>query len=57
MKDSDSVESFFTYVVGLVNKITWGNIEETRIVKKVFRVFLAMFDPLVVAIREIKDLT
>ena len=59
MKDWDSVESFFYICCWACesNKITWGNIEETRIVKKVFRVFPAKFDPLVVAIRDTKDLT
>lgn len=59
MKDLDSVESFFTHVVGLVNQIKshGETIEDMRIVEKVLRSPPSKFDPLVVALEETKDLS
>jgi catechol-2,3-dioxygenase len=50
MKDSDSVESFYTHVIGLINQIR-------KVVEKVLRSFPPKFDSLVVTLEENKDLS
>lgn len=56
MKDSESVESFFTQVMGLVNQIRshGETLEDKRIVEKVLRSLPTKFDSIVVTIEETK---
>ena len=57
MRESDSVESFFTHVVGLINQMKshGETIEDRKVVEKVLRSLPSKFDPLVVALEETKD--
>ena len=59
MKDSDSIDSFFTHVVGLVTQIRshGETLEERRIVETILRSLPSRFDAIVVAIEETKDLS
>eukprot|EP00253_Pinus_taeda_P029997 PITA_29997 len=59
MKESDSIDSFFTHVIGLVTQIrSHGEIlEERRIVEKLLRVLPSKFDVIVTTIEETKDIT
>ena len=59
MKESENVDSSFTHVVGLVTQIKshGETLEERRIVEKVLRSLPTMFDSIVVAIEETKDLS
>jgi len=59
MKESDTIDSFFTHVIGLIAQIRshGETLEERRIVEKILRILPSRFDPIVVAIEENKDLT
>jgi hypothetical protein len=59
MKESESVNDFFTRTMSLVNQIrTNGDtLEDQRIIEKTLRSLPPRFDPIVVAIEESKDLT
>ena len=58
MKKSDTIDSFFTHVIGLVTQIRSNGetLEERRIVEKILRNIPSRFDAIVVAIEETKDL-
>ena len=57
MKDSDSVDSFYTHVIGLINHIKshGETIEDRKIVEKVLMSLPPKFDTLVVTLKENKD--
>eukprot|EP00253_Pinus_taeda_P005116 PITA_05116 len=59
MKESDTIDSFFTRVIGLITQIrSHGEIlEERRIVEKILRCLPSRFKAIVVAIEETKDLS
>eukprot|EP00253_Pinus_taeda_P014808 PITA_14808 len=59
MKESDTIDSFFTQVIGLITQIrSHGEIlEERRIVEKILRCLPSRFEAVVVAIEETKDLS
>eukprot|EP00253_Pinus_taeda_P011289 PITA_11289 len=59
MKESDTIDSFFTQVIGLITQIrSHGEIlEERRIVEKILRSLPSKFEAVVVAIEETKDLS
>ena len=59
MKESDTIESFFTHVIGMVTKIrSHGEaLEDKRIVEKFLRSLPSRFDVIVTTIEETKDLT
>jgi uncharacterized protein (UPF0371 family) len=59
MKDTDSVDSFYTHVIGLINQIKshGETIEDKKIVEKVLRSLPPKFDTLVVTLEESKDLS
>ena len=59
MKESDTIDSFFTHVIGLITQIRshGETLEERMIVEKILRSLPLRFDPIVVAIEETKDLT
>jgi len=59
MKESDTIDSFFTHVIGLITQIrSHGEIlEERRIVEKILRILPSRFESIVVAIEETKDLS
>lgn len=59
MKESDTIESFFTQIIGLVNQIrTHGeNLEERRVVEKILRSLPTRFESIVVAIEKTKNLS
>eukprot|EP00253_Pinus_taeda_P029507 PITA_29507 len=59
MKESDTIDSFFTQVIGLITQISsHGEIlEERRIVEKILRSLLSRFEAIVVAIEETQDLS
>eukprot|EP00253_Pinus_taeda_P004625 PITA_04625 len=59
MKESDTIDSFFTQVIGLITQIrSHGEIlEERRIVEKILRSLPSRFEAVVVAIEETKDLS
>ena len=59
MKESDNIDSFFTYVIGLVTQIrSHGEIlEGRRIVEKLLRVLPSKFNVIVTSIEETKDLS
>eukprot|EP00253_Pinus_taeda_P011762 PITA_11762 len=59
MKESDTIDSFFTQVIGLITQIrSHGEIlEEIRIVEKILRCLPSRFEAVVVAIEETKDLS
>jgi hypothetical protein len=56
MKDTYSVESFYTHVIGLINQIKshGENIEDIKFVEKVIRSLTPKFDPLVVTLEKNK---
>eukprot|EP00253_Pinus_taeda_P018440 PITA_18440 len=58
MKKSNTIDSFFTQVIGLITQIrSHGKIlEERRIVEKILRSLPSRFEAIVVAIEETKDL-
>jgi hypothetical protein len=57
MKDSNSVDSFYTHVIGLINQIKshGETIEDKKVVEKVLRSLPPKFDTLVVTLEERKD--
>ena len=59
MKYFDNIESFFTHVIGLVTQIRshGETLEERRIAEKFLRSLPSIFDAIVVAIEETKDLS
>jgi hypothetical protein len=59
MKDTNSVDSFYTHVIGLINEIKshCGTIEEKKVVEKVLKSVPPKFDTLVVTLEESKDVT
>ena len=59
MKESDSVDIFFTHVIGIVNHIRshGETLEERRIVEKLLRSLPSKFDVIVTTIEETRDLT
>jgi len=59
MKDSDSVDSFYTHVIGMINHIKSHRetIEDRKVVEKVLMSLPHKFDTLVVTLEEIKDLS
>ena len=58
MKESDTIDSFFTLLIGLVTQMRsrGETIEERRIVEKVLRSLPSRFDVIVTTIEETKDL-
>jgi hypothetical protein len=59
MKDTDTVDSFDTHVIGLINQIKshGETIEDIKVVEKVLRSLPPKFDTLVVTLEESKDLS
>eukprot|EP00253_Pinus_taeda_P029391 PITA_29391 len=59
MKESDTIDSFFTQVIGLITQIRSHReiLEERRIVEKILRSLPSRFESIVVAIEETKDLS
>jgi hypothetical protein len=57
IKDTNSVDSFYTHVIGLINQIKslGETIEDRKIVEKVLRSIPPKFDTLVVTLEENKD--
>jgi len=59
MKESDTIDSFFTQVIGLITQMrSHGEIlEERGLVNKILRCLPSRFEAIVVAIEETKDLS
>ena len=59
MKVTDSVDSFYTQVMGLKNKLkSYGeNIEEIRVVEKFRRSLPQIIESLVITLEENKDMS
>ena len=59
MKDTESVESFYTRVIGLINQLKshGENIEDKRVVEKVLRSLSQKFESLVMTLEENKDMS
>ena len=59
MKESDTIDSFFTLLIGLVTQMRshGETVEERRIVEKVLRSLPSRFDVIVTTIEETKDLS
>ena len=59
MEETDSVDSFYSYVIGLINHIKshGETIKDRMIVEKVLRSIPPKFDTLVVTLEERKDLS
>jgi hypothetical protein len=59
MKNTDSVDLFYTHVIGMINRIkSYGEtIEDRKVVEKVLRSLPHKFDTLVVTLEERKDLS
>ena len=59
MKDTESVDSFYTRVVGMINQLKYHGekIEDSRAVEKVFRSLPPRFKSLVVNLEENKDMS
>ena len=59
MKESDSVDTFFTHMIGIVNQIRshGETLEERRILEKILRSLPSRFDVIVTTIEETKDLS
>jgi hypothetical protein len=59
MKDSDSVDSFYTHVIGLINQIKshGETIEDRKVVEKEIRSLPPKLYTLVVTLEEKKDLS
>jgi hypothetical protein len=59
MKYIDTVDSFYTHLIGLINliKSRGESIEDKKIVEKVLRSLPPKFDTLVVTLEESKDLS
>ena len=58
LKDSESVDSFYTIVVGLINQLKshGEDIEDQRVVKKILRSISPRFENLVVTLEEHIDI-
>ena len=56
MKETESVDSFYTRVVGLINQLKYHgeNIEDQRVVKKILSSLPPIFESLVVTLEENK---
>ena len=59
MKDTESVELFYTRVIGLINQLKYHgeNIDDRRIIEKVIRILPPKFESLVVTLEENKDMS
>ena len=59
IEDTDSVDSFYTHVIGLINQIKshGETIEDRKVVEKVLRILPPKFDTLVVTLEENKDMS
>jgi hypothetical protein len=59
MKDRDSLDSFYTHVIDMINQIKshGENIEDRKVVEKLLRSLPPKYDPLVVTLEEDKDLS
>ena len=59
MKDIESIDSFYTRVVGLINQLKYhgDNIEDIRVVEKVLRSLPHKFESLVMTLEENKDMS
>ena len=59
MKESDTIDSFFTLLIGLVTQMRshGETIEKRRIVEKILRSLPSRFDVIVATIEETKDLS
>ena len=59
MKDSNTVDSFYTHIIGLINQIKshGETIEDRKFVEKFLRSLPPKFDTLVVTLEEGKDLS
>ena len=59
MKDSDSIDSFFTHAMGIVNQIrSYGEtLGDQKVVEKILRSLPNKFDSRIAAIEESKDLS
>ena len=59
MKYIESLDSFYTRVVGLINQLKshGNNIEDGRVVEKVLRILPHRFESLVVTFEENKDMS
>lgn len=59
MKDTESVDSFFTQIIGLVNQIRshGETLEDQRVVEKILRSLPTKFESIAVTIEETKDLS
>ena len=59
MKDTKSVDSFYSRVVGLINQLKYHgeNIEEIRVIEKIIRSLPQIFESLVVTLEENKDMS
>ena len=59
MKESDTIDSLFTHVIGMVTQIRshGETLEDKRIVEKLLRSLPSRFDVIVTTIEETKDLT
>ena len=58
MKESDTIDSLFTLLIGLVTQMRSHReiVKERRIVEKVLRSFPSRFDVIVTTIEETKDI-
>ena len=58
MKDTESVDSFYTRVSSMINQLKYHreNVEERRVVEKVLRILPRKFESLVVTLKENKDM-
>ena len=59
MKDTESRDSFYTRVVGLINQLKYHgeNIEDIRVVENVLRSILPRLESLAVTLEENKDIS
>ncbi len=59
MKEYDTIDSFFTQVIGLITEIRYHGeiLEERRIVEKILGCLPSRFEAVVVEIEETKDLS
>ena len=59
VKDTESVDSFYTRVVGMINQLKYHgeNIEDRKVVEKSLRNFPPRFESLVMTLEENKDMS
>ena len=59
MKDTESVDSLYTRVVGMINQLKYhgDNIEDIRFVEKVLRILCHIFESLAMTLKENKDMS